>query len=137
MAVRRPVVRHFIACEEVERSADGQHYSLLKLVYTIRPLTGEPYPRIHPQLQLYAMLTDGVGRLPFTVELVTWDEIEPRSIYTTRTVIVDMGSDPLLVHGWPIRLRNLVFERPGLYEFRLICDGEIIARESILLKEAL
>ena len=43
--------------------------------------------------------------------------------------------DPLVVHGWSIRLRNLPFARPDLYEFRLVCDGEVLAREPVRLRE--
>jgi hypothetical protein len=137
MAVRKPVVRHFIACERVEWSPDGRHYSLRNLISAIRPLPGTTYPRIHPELYLFAVLTDGQGRLPFSVQLVTWDQQgQEQSIYTSPSVILDLGQDPLAVHGWPIRLRNLPFDRPGLYEFRLRCDGEIMAREPILLRDS-
>jgi hypothetical protein len=34
-----------------------------------------------------------------------------------------------------LTLRNLLFPHPGLYEFRLLCDGREIAREAIRLRE--
>jgi hypothetical protein len=136
MAVRRPVVRHFIACERVERSQDRRHFTLHRLIHAIRPLPGATYPRIHPELSLFAMMTDGQGRLPFTVQIVMWDDpLVERVIYTTATVTLDLGQDPLFVHGWPIRLRNLPFARPDVYEFRLVCDGEVLAREPVRLRE--
>jgi len=113
MAARQPVVRHFIACEEIERSADGQHYSLLKLVHMIRPLSGEPYPRIQPELQLFAMITDGHGRLPFTVELATWDGLEQRSIYTNCYSGYGHGSADGSRLAYPAK-------KPGVREARVV-----------------
>jgi hypothetical protein len=45
-------------------------------------------------------------------------------------------NDPLIVHGWPIRLKNVLFERPGLFEFRLLCNAQVIGREPITLRES-
>ncbi len=135
MAVRKPVVRHFIACQKVERSADGRHYSLIHLIHSLRPLPGVSFPLIHPELWLYAVLADGRGELSFSVEMVTWEGTEERSIHNTPEVRIDLGQSPLAVHGWPIRLRNLPFLHPGLYEFRLVCEGEVLAREPITMRE--
>ena len=43
--------------------------------------------------------------------------------------------DNYVVHVYPFRLKNVRFQREGLYEFRLLCDGQVIARETILLRE--
>jgi hypothetical protein len=136
MPPQKPVVRHLVTCERVERSADNRHYSLVNLIHAIRPLPGADFPRIQPEIYLFALLTDGRGSITFTVELVTWTDGEEESIYETPGVILNLGSDPLAVQAWPIRLRNLPFPRPGLYEFLIRCEGEILAREPILLKES-
>jgi hypothetical protein len=131
---RIPVVRHFIACERIERSPDGRHCSLVNVIHAIRPLPGAPYPRVHPALSLYVLLTDGQGRHSFQVQLVILEE-EETVIHTTPPIERDLGPDPLAVHGWPLTLRNVPFPRPGVYEFRLLCDGSEIAREPIRLRE--
>lgn len=130
---RVPVVRHFIACERIDTSADGAQFSLVNVIHAIRPLPGAAYPRIHPQLCLFAQMTDGRGSHSLHLQLVFLDD--ERSTYTSKPVILDLGNDPLVVHGWPMRLRNLFFERAGLYEFRLMCSGQVIAREPIVLRE--
>ena len=136
MAIRLPVVRHFIACEDVEPSQDGRQYTLRNLVHAIRPLPGEAYPCLHPEVCLFVLMTDVYEQHRIRVELVFWHQpADETSIYTTREGILNLGSDPLIVHGLPIRLRNLLFPNAGLYEFRLWCDGQIIARETILLRE--
>jgi hypothetical protein len=130
---RVPLVRHFIACERVDRSADGRQCSLVNLVHAIQPAPGAPYPRIHPELYLFAQITDGQGQHLFQIQLVLV-EGEETLIRTTPPISRDLGHDPLIVHGWPIHLRNILFPQAGLYEFRLFCDGQEIAREPILLR---
>ena len=136
MALHYPVVRHLLACERIDRSNDSRHYSLINVVHAIRPHPGASYPRIHPEIQLFAVMTDGRGDLPFIIELVAlqWDEEE--LMYQSAEIRMNLGDNPLTIHAWPIRLRNIPFVRPGLYEFRLRCDGKIISQEPILLRES-
>jgi hypothetical protein len=133
--LRAPVIRHFIACERVEVSEDGKQCSLVNLIHAIRPSPGAEYPLIHPELCLFVQLTDGRGAHAFQVQLVLLEE-EETTIRTTGFILRDLGQDPLAVYGWPLRLQNVVFPRPGLYEFRLLCDGRETARQPILLREA-
>lgn len=131
---RIPVVRHFIACERIERSPDGRQCSLVNVIHAIQPLPGVPYPRIHPELGLFVQMSDGRGTHSFQLELVYLAE-EEVVIHATPPVERDLGPDPLMVHGWPLRLRNVPFPHPGVYEFRLRCDGQEVAREPIRLRE--
>jgi len=133
MPTRRPVVRHFIACEEVEETLtpEGRQYSLKRLVHRIRPLPGATFPRIHPGLSFFVMLSDAEGVHEFSMEVVYWSQGEQVSLWRTKTVPRDLGPDPLAVHGWPIRLRNILLPQAGDYDFVLWCDGGIIARETI------
>ncbi len=135
MAVRVPNVRHFIACAGVVRSADGQRFTLRNLFHTLTPPSKASYPLALPEMHLFAHLTDGHGRCNFRIECVTWDQQgEESSLWTSPTVIIDMGNDPLRVQGQDFKLRAR-FPEAGLYEFRLLCEGEILAREPIRLLE--
>jgi hypothetical protein len=136
MASRLPVIRHFIACERIERSPDGRHYSLIHVIHSIRAQPGAPFPRIHPELTVFIIMTDSQGLHGFAIQIVTWDSEEERSIWTTGERILDMGPDPLKVHGWSYRLRNVLFDRPGLYKLRLLCNGQIVAREPLRLRSS-
>ena len=67
-----------------------------------------------------------------TFELVTWDEEgQEEELFRSRIAVVELGDDPLTVHGWPIVLRELLFQRAGLYEFRVQSEDEVLAQESI------
>jgi hypothetical protein len=116
MAVRRPVVRHLIACEDVQPSTAGR-YSLIEVVHAIR--AAAPYPRIHPRITLFVMLTDAEGVRVFWVEWVLFDRGQQRSLWTTKPVKLHLGHDPTQVHGWSIRLKNIWLPQPGDYEFVL------------------
>ena len=131
---RIPVVRHFIACERIDTAAGSAQteYSLHNVIHAIRTLPGVGYPRIHPLLYLFAQMTNGRGSHSFQIQKVLLDD---ESTYTCPPVILDLGADPLVVHAYPFRLKNIRFQRAGLYEFRLLCDGQVIARETILLRE--
>jgi hypothetical protein len=132
----QPVARHFVACERIDRSQDGAHTTLTNIVHVIRPLPGHGYPRIHPELAAFAMLTNGRGTHTITVELVTGVGPTARRVHQAQSVTIDLGDDPLTVHGFPIRLRTLPFPHPGQYELVLICDGEPIAHELIELRDS-
>jgi len=131
MNSRKPLVRHFIACEKVESSTDKRQYSLINIIHAIQTLPGAAFPQIYPELYLFVMMTDGQGTHEFAVELVYWDCGAQRSTWTSRRVKLDLGQDPLRVHGWPVRLRNIPFAQRGDYDFVLWCDGEVIARDTI------
>lgn len=127
---RLPVVRHFIACERIEKATE--YYSLINLLPVIRGLPGATFPRIHPVLYLFAQITGGRGSHSFQIERVFADD---ESTHTSKAVMLDLGSDPLVVHGLPFRLKNVRFQRPGLYVFRLLCDGQVIATEQMVVGE--
>jgi hypothetical protein len=136
MAVPLPRVRHFIPCHAVVTDRIRHVYSLERLIFIIRPGDGDLFPLLLPEMFLFAVLSNAHGIHEFSVQIVTWDpsgsEIE---VWQTGRVIQNLGKDPLLVHGWPIRLCYLRFDKPGLFEFRLICDGTSLAQTEILLRE--
>jgi hypothetical protein len=133
MSARRPVIRHFIACEEIEetQTPEGRQYSLKRIVHRIRPLPGVSFPRIHPGLSLFVMLSDAEGVHEFSVEVVYWNQGEQVSLWKTKAAQRALGADPLSVHGWPIRLRNILLPQAGDYDIVLWCDGSVLARETI------
>src|SRR5665213_3508530 len=124
MSARKPIVRHLIACEKVESFPEKRKYSLQNVIHTIRTLPGAAFPQILPEIDFFALMTDAQGFYDFAIELVYWDSGSQRSTWTSRRVRLDMGQDPLTVHGWPVRLRNVLFLKPGNYDFVFWCDAE-------------
>ena len=129
---RIPVVRHFIACEGYRRDPGRENYSLINVIHRLTPLPGEGYPRIHPAITLFVQMSDGRGNHSFQVQKVFLDD---ESTSSTGSVTLDFGNDPLIVHSRPFVLKRVFFPVPGYYEFRLLCNGHVIARETILVRE--
>jgi hypothetical protein len=98
----------------------------------LQPPPGFGYPRIEPGLALFALMSSGTDVSQFRVQIVFSDT--GQVIYSSPEVSRDLGRDPLVVHGWPIELRNLYFPRPGLYEFLLLCNGAELAREPLVMR---
>ncbi len=131
----RPIIRHFLACDDTIVSADGERYSLVHLIHAIRPLPGIVYPRRHPLICLFVQMTNGRGSHQCRFELVVGSGPNERTVYSTPAQRYDLGTDPLAVLGLPVRLENLPFPVPGQYEFRFYCDDYILARVPIELRE--
>src|SRR5256885_10129183 len=92
-AARIPVVRHFLACERVERSQDDRRaFSLLNLFHEARPSPGASYPLICREMWLFAQMSDGRGVLPFRIQVV-WRSDET-SIFTSQPVTLNLRADP-------------------------------------------
>ncbi|MBX9583896.1 MAG: hypothetical protein K2X87_26655 [Gemmataceae bacterium] len=126
-----PEVRHWLACEDVTVSPDGLRHTLVDVFQTIRPQPGDAFPLLHPRTCLYAILTNGRGTHRFAVELVVGVGDAEAVVGTSAVLTLDLGQDPLVIHALPVRLPPIRFDRPGQYEFRLLCGGSPIARELI------
>jgi len=130
MAVRKSVVRHFLACERAETSVDGGDLTLRNLMHAIRLLPQSSFPYTLPQITLVAVVTDGHGDFSFVVEFITWDENgDERLLKRSKQLKVNLGLDPLVARALPLRWTGLVIPGPGLYEFRLVSDGDVLASE--------
>jgi hypothetical protein len=134
--VESPIIRHFLACEEIVISSEGDRYTLTNLIHAIRPLPGFDYPRIQPLVCLFALMTNGRGVHSFQIELVRGVGAREETVYATPVRQYDLGSDPLAVLGLPIRIENVPFLSAGQYEFRFLCDNRIVARVPLELREA-
>ena len=130
MASEVPVARYFIPCLEIVVASDGRDVTLRSLVHTIVRLAGEPFPCIRERMALYALLANGRGEHEFEVELVFFDQGVEQS-RRGRGRRIDLGQDPAVVHGLPIALKNVTFDRPGQYTFHLLCDGRRIAEAHV------
>jgi hypothetical protein len=131
MASEVPVVRHFIACQEVVVQPGSRNATLKNLIHSIVRLPGEPFPCICPQIALYAVLANGRGEHDFAIEMTLFDKAVERALFKTNPRRVDLGQDPTTVHGLPIRLNAVIFDQVGQYAFYLLCDGQRIVQEQV------
>ncbi len=127
MAVEIPVVRLYAACEEIRIEAGSPKVSLRNVFHRVVRLPGEPFPCVCEQMALYALLANGRGEHVFRVELTSLDEGAERMVFQSPSRQVDLGQDPVTVHGLPISRMRVRFDEAGQYTFHLICDGRRIA----------
>lgn len=133
-----PVVRHFLVCQRVRYDLDSPEapYSLLGLLTAIGPEPGTGYPLLHTELWLFAQFQGDAGEDDVWIELVAVDdEGEATAEETTfgpwRLRMPTEG----VVESRAFRLLNVPFATPGVYEFRLRCGPDVLAREPLLLLE--
>jgi hypothetical protein len=132
MTLPLPIVRHFLACEEVV--SDGTNVTLRNLIQAVLPLPGEKYPLMRDRMALYAVLSSCRGKRLFALEMTRFEGAQEASFKPPSAREIDLGQDPIAFRGLPIPLK-VAFVQPGHYTFHLLCDGIPIAAETILLKE--
>jgi hypothetical protein len=126
----QPIARHFVACADIQSNPE-RRVTLVDLIHIIRVRKEEEFPCLVPTICFYALLTNGRGEHTFAISVVLTAEAEDLETFRSHSVRRDLGQDPLVLHGFPMRLNSLRLGRPGQYEFRLLCDELIIATESI------
>jgi hypothetical protein len=130
MAVR-PTVRSLIACEAI--ITDPGHptrVSLVHLIDSIRPDDG--YPTRHPQLSIFAQLTECRGAGTVWIEVREADS--DRSVFRNSARRVVLPDDPLTLHGLRFRILDCPFPHPGLYWVQLWFNDEMLAQSPLTLR---
>ena len=119
----RPIVRLFVACWGGVPDTPVADHRLADLTLYVRPKAGDHYPLMQPELCFFAHLTGGRGAHEFAVRQRFGVGPGAQIVWESNPVRRNLGTDPLQVHGFPMRFRNLKFAHPGQYEFVLLCDG--------------
>lgn len=129
----QPTVRYIILCENVQ--ADPRHprrVTLVGLISAIRSLEQPPYPLLYPEICVFLQLTECRGLAQGRVELQHADSGEV--VFRSRTRSVPFGSDPLEVIGVTFRIRNCLFQQPGLYWVQFWYNEQLLAQQPLLLR---
>ena len=135
-----PIVRHFLVClgVEYEWNQPAAPYCLRNLVF--RHPSDQGYPLVVPDLWVFVR-TDGVGDREFWIEVHRVGEPDRGPAVNSDESLVaaygpyclQFGVEPKsFSRGW--HLRGVPFPESGWYEFQLITDGELIAREPVYLE---
>lgn len=117
--------RTFLLCDEAKRWQGGGPYCLTRVRHRITTLPGNTYPRYFPGMWAYAQLSGGIGRHSLQVQQVCLHD--QTSIYRWQPVILEMGSDPTNVAEIALPLGQVLFWRPGQYEFILFTGNRQLA----------
>lgn len=133
MSQVHPTVRYLILCEDVQTGADNPHQvTLVGLISAIRSLEQPPFPLLYREICVFLQLTECRGSADGRIEIHFEDS--GQVVFRTRTRTIPFGNDPLEVVGVTFRIRNCLFQQPGLYWFQFWYNDEMIAQQPLLLR---
>lgn len=121
MATTRPRLRLAVLCSYVDTDADGLPFALTNLIHTIRvPFEGPDAgkPRI---LALYAQIQNAAGGYEFAVEVRNEHGEVIHAGEPWRVTFP--GTEHRVIPSEQVFELGVVFPEPGVYSFRILCDG--------------
>jgi hypothetical protein len=109
-----PTVRYLVLCEDVQVDpVKPRRITLVGLIGALRALGPTPYPLLRREFCVFIQMTECRGTAEGRVELQHADTGEV--IFRTGTRTMALVNDPLEVVGVTFRIRNCLFQTPGLY----------------------
>jgi hypothetical protein len=133
MSQVHPTVRYLIVCEDIQTDPDDpRRVTLVGLISAIRSLEQPPFPLLYRELCVFLQLTECRGPGEGRIEIQHADS--GQVVFRTRTRTIPLGSDPLEVIGAAFRIRNCLFQEPGLYWVQFWYNEQMIAHQPLLLR---
>jgi hypothetical protein len=133
MTQTHPTVRYLILCEDVQTDPDNpRRISLVGLISAIRSLEQPPFPLLYRELCVFLQVTECRGPGDGRIEIHHADS--GQVVFRTQTRTIPFPSDPLEVVGATFRLRNCLFQEPGLYWVQFVYNEQAIAQQPLLLR---
>jgi hypothetical protein len=133
MSEVHPTVRYLIVCEDVQTDPDNpRRVTLVGLISAIRSIEQPPYPLLYREICIFLQLTECRGAAEGRIEILHAES--GQVIFRTRTRTIPLGSDPLEVIGATFRIRNCLFQGPGLYWVQFWYNEQMIAQQPLLLR---
>jgi hypothetical protein len=121
-----PIVPLMFPCEQAQHDPQAGEVIVVNPWATVALPPGASFPFDVDELWVVAQLTDGVGTFRLLVEMRQrhddgTERVVGRSDWTTLTF---PGGGQLGVYDAVFRMTEVPFDEPGLYEFRVLADGE-------------
>ncbi len=120
-----PVVKAFLVCDQVIQDAQTGKKSLIGVFHEIK---AGRFPTVHPELWIYANLTDAHGRYSFEIALV---DVGGGQVLGRGTPPAIDIPGPLQVTELSAQLRGIRLPSAGTYEFHLIVNGSLAATKAV------
>ena len=123
-----PVAKSLFHCDYHVGYSDGK-VDLYGIFNAIRPQGG--YPHTHPQFCVFAQLVNGLGQVPFFVDIR--DATSNQLIYTTGTNVLSFPNRTAVVQV-ALTIQGCTFPGPGLYFVELFCDNTWVCDTTLLMR---
>ncbi|MGQ0612369.1 MAG: DUF6941 family protein [Planctomycetaceae bacterium] len=126
----RPSVKAVLICDQIIQEAMTNKKSLIGIFEDVHVTQ---FPCRYPRIAVYANLTDARGSYSIEVRLIGAQD--GAEVGRARTPPVTIES-PLQTCEFALQIQNLVFQKPGLYEFQIHANDELLATKSFHVKLA-
>lgn len=133
MSQGNPTVRYLIVCEDLHVDPENaRRVTLIGLLSAIRSVDQMPFPLLYREICVFLQLTECRGAAEGRIEIRHADS--DRVVFRTRTRTIEFGTDPLEIVGATFRIRNCLFQEPGLYWVQFWYNEQMIAQQLLLLR---
>jgi hypothetical protein len=133
MSQVHPTVRYLIVCDDVQTDpVNPRRVTLVGLISAIRSLEQPAFPLLYREMRVFLQLTECRGPGNGRIEICYADS--GQVTFRTRTYAIPFASDPLEIVGLTFRIRNCLFQVPGLYWIQFWYNEQMIAQQSLLLR---
>jgi len=124
----RPSLKAILICDYIIHEAVTNKKSLIGIFEDIH-LSRFPYQ--YPRIAVYVNLTDAHGKYALELRLV--HSAENTIIGSGKTPEVEIDS-PLRTCEFALQVQNLVFKKPGAYEFQVYANDVLIGTKVFRVK---
>ena len=123
-----PTPRSLFLCESYTKHPN-EKLDLRGVFNSIRPIAG--YPHRRNPFCIFAQLTNGLGRVPFFVDIrhVATNNL----VFTFAPQILTFGTRMSIVN-LALQIDRCEFDLPGLYLIELFCDNSWVCDTKLTLK---
>jgi hypothetical protein len=122
-----PVAKGVYLCDDVI-AYENRKADLYGLFNAIRP---ESYPCTHGRFCVFAQLVNGLGRVPFYIDVR--DASEDELVYTTLTNHL-LFPDRVSVVQLSMAIEQCTFPKSGVYLVQIFCDNKWVCDTTLLLR---
>ncbi|MHC4550930.1 MAG: DUF6941 family protein [Planctomycetota bacterium] len=125
-----PSVKAILVCDQIIHEYGTNKKSLIGIFEDIH-LTNFPFR--YPRVAVYVNLTDAHGKYSLGLKLI--DSSDGSELGRGFTPGVDIDS-PLRTCEFALQIQNLIFRKPGAYEFQVYANDELLATKAFNVKKA-
>lgn len=118
-----PVLRAMLICDYTIRDAETGKVSIIEIFADVQAMD---FPVLHPALCVYVNVDDAEGKYLMRLDLV---RVEDETRLGSGEMQVEVG-DRMRPTELVFELRNIVFDRPGAYQFRVVANDRHVGAKT-------
>ncbi|MHC4955975.1 MAG: DUF6941 family protein [Planctomycetota bacterium] len=124
----RPSVKAVLVCDQIIHEFRTNKKSVIGIFEEIHL---RKFPAQYPRIAVYVNLTDAHGEYVLEMRLLN-EKREEFGRGQTPSVKIE---DPLATCEFALQIQNLVFPKPGKYEFQIFANGDFIATKTFRVRK--